>query len=140
MRIARVLWAGGCLVALLTVIGCGGTEMAKVHGTVKVNGQPVTAGAIRFHPNDGKSKTTGGEIKDGQYSVEVPVGWMKVSISEPKGTGKKKKLYPKEGSPEIEQKTEGLPPRYSDINKSTLELEVKPGDNSKDWDLKDLRK
>ena len=136
MHSARVLWAGGCLVALLMLVGCGDSRMARVHGTVKVNGQPVQEGAISFYPKDGKSKTTGGEIKDGHNSVEVPVGLMKVVISEPKGTGKKKKIYPKEGSPEVEQKTEGLPPRYSDINRSALELEVKPGDNPKDWDLK----
>jgi hypothetical protein len=137
MRSARVLWASGCLVALLPLIGCGGVEMAKVHGTVKVNGQPVQAGAISFYPKDGKTKTTGGEIKDGQYSVEVPVGMMKVSISAPKGTGKKKKLYAKADSPEVEMKTEGLPERYN--IKSQLELEVKSGDNPKDWDLKDLK-
>ena len=131
MRSARVLLAGGCLVALLTVIGCGGSGMGKVHGTVKVDGQPVKAGAISFYPKDGKSKTTGGEIKDGQYSVEVPVGAMKVSISEPMGTGKKKERYPGQW---IELKEEGLPERYN--IQSELELEVKPGDNPKDWDLK----
>jgi hypothetical protein len=138
MRIARVLWAGGFLVALVTLTGCGDSRTAEVHGTVKVDGRLVKSGAIRFYPKDGKSPTEGGEIKDGHYSVRVPVGRMKVSISEPKGTGKKKKLYPKAGSPEIEEKTEGLPARYSSPlqNDLELELEVKPGDNPKDWDLK----
>jgi len=135
MRSARGLWAGGFVVALLMLIGCGSSGTATVHGTVKVDGQPVKAGAISFYPKDGKAKTTGGEIKDGHYSVEVPVGVMKVSISEPKGTGKKKKLYAgKADSPEVELKEEGLPERYN--IQSELELEVKPGDNPKDWDLK----
>jgi hypothetical protein len=133
MRIARVLWASGSLMALLMLVGCGDSRMARVRGTVNVDGQPVKAGAISFYPKDGKSKTTGGEIKDGHYSVEVPVGLMKVVISEPKGTGKKKERYPGQWE---EFKEEGLPERYSMPTMTELELDVRPGDNTKDWDLK----
>jgi hypothetical protein len=136
MRIARVLWAGVFLAALTALAGCGGSGMARVHGTVKVDGQPIREGTINFFPKDGKAKTAGDKIKDGQYSAEVPVGVMRVWISEPKGTGKKKKLYPRPDSPEMELTEEGLPPRYSDMTKTELELDVKPGDNPKDWDLK----
>lgn len=138
MRKQRTAGAGGCLVGLLTLIGCGGSDMAEVHGTVKVDGQPVKAGAISFFPKDGKAQTTGGPIKDGNYAVRVPIGLMKVSISAPKGTGKKKKLYATADSPEVELKEEGLPAHYSSkvASELKLELDVKPGDNPKDWDLK----
>src|SRR5262249_60971208 len=103
-------------------------------GAGRVDGQPVKVGTMSFFPKDGKTSTAGGKITDGQYSVEVPVGVMKVSISEPRGSGKKKKLYPTADSPEVELQEEGLPARYNE--QTELELEVKSGDNLKAWDLK----
>src|SRR3712207_1507458 len=87
----RAAAAGSLLLALVILSGCGGQNMAEVKGAVKLDGQPID-GAIQFDPVDGKAKTTGGPIKAGQFSVKVPVGTMKVSITSPKIVGKKK-LY-----------------------------------------------
>ena len=131
MRSKRPAWAGGVLLALLALAGCGARE-SRVSGSVTLNGQPVETGAITFVPVDGKTPTAGGEIKDGRYSVKVPVGTMKVSISAPKVVGKKK-IYPTPQSPEMPITKEALPARYND--QTELRLDVKPGANQKDWDL-----
>ena len=45
--------------------------------TVEMDGNPVEAGTIMFVPVDGQTPTAGGEIKNGRYSVRVPIAEMK---------------------------------------------------------------
>src|SRR5262249_45082181 len=130
MRIRQALKGSLIFSVLLALVGCGGEPLAS--GTVKVDGQPLEAGTITFFPVGGKTATTGGAIKGGQYSVNVPEGTMKVVISKAKIVGYKKlyntpdaKLYP--------ETREALPDRYNE--KSELRLDVKPGKNQKDWEL-----
>jgi len=123
---------GVLVICTLLAVGCDGSKFAEVSGTVTVDGTAVETGSITFLPADGQSPTAGGEIKDGKYSVKVPVGQMKVSISVPKVIGKKK-IYPTPESPEMPVTKEALPERYNE--KTELTLEVKSGPNNKDWEL-----
>jgi hypothetical protein len=84
-------------------------------------------------PADGQAPVTGGEVKDGHYSVRAPFGVMKVSISAAKVVGHRK-IYPTPNGPEIPVTAEALPARYN--QRTELVLEVKPGTVSKDWELK----
>ena len=120
------------VLSLFTLVGCG-DGMGEVNGTVTFEGTPIEEGAISFYPTDGKTPTTGGAIKGGQYSVKVPPGTMKVVISLPKITGKKK-IYNTTNSPEMPITVEALPAKYNE--KSELTLEVVAGANRKDWELK----
>jgi hypothetical protein len=135
MPIQRAVWFGGFLVALLLLAGCDRDNTVEVKGTVQFDGKPIEDGSINFVPADGKSQTAGGAIKDGKYSVKVPVGPMKLTISAPKVVGKKK-LYDTPESPERPVMAESLPAKYADREKTELEFEVKPGVNEKNWDLK----
>ena len=126
------LFLGATLVAALLIVGCSDSTTARVSGKVQVGGKALEKGAIQFVPADGKTTTAGGEITGGSYSVRVPVGSMKVSISAPKVVGTKK-IYPKADSPEMPITAEALPARYN--TESKLMLEVKPGSNTKDWEL-----
>jgi hypothetical protein len=135
MRIRNAAFLGGLLLASLLLAGCDGDNRVVVKGTVQFDGKPIADGSINFVPNDGKSQTAGGAIKEGKYSVRVPVGPMKITISEPKVVGKKK-LYDTPDSPERPIMAESLPAKYADRDKTELEYEVKPGLNEKDWDLK----
>jgi hypothetical protein len=130
MRVGR-LFAGLAVCALLAA-GCDGSGMADVSGTVTVDGTPIEEGAITFFPIDGQGPTAGGPIKDGKYSVKVPLGKMKVTISQPKAIGKKK-LYNTPDSPEGIIWKEALPARYNE--QSDLVFDVQSGRNSKDWEL-----
>ena len=132
MRRIHAIWAASLLTALLVVGGCGDGDVAVVSGAVKVDGAPLKQGFITFVPADGKTATSGGAITDGRYSVKVPVGSMKVSVSASKVVGRKK-LYDTPNSPEQDVTQESLPARYN--GQTELKLDVKAGTNPKDWDL-----
>lgn len=125
MRLLRFL----PLLALLS--GCG-DGAAEVRGKITYDGKAIEAGAIQFVPVDGKSRTAGSVITNGEYSARVPIGLMKVSISGSKTVGTKK-LYNTPNSPEMPLKVEALPEKYN--QDTTLEYEVKPGENNKDFVL-----
>ena len=126
--------AGGLVLALLVVAGCGGAREGQVSGTVKVDGALVEEGAITFIPADGQGQTAGGPIKDGQYSVKVPTpGVMKVSITR-SIFDREVPIYPgQKNSPMMRKMKNDLPAKYNE--KTELTFEVKPGANPKDWDL-----
>ncbi len=132
MRFPILAWTGGLLVlSLLT--GCGDSfPMSEVAGKLTIDGQPFD-GAIQFSPVDGKAPTAGGMIKAGQFSVKVPPGEMKVSISAAKVVGKKK-IYDTPDSPEMPITEEALPARYNE--KTELKLLVEPGSNTMNLELK----
>jgi hypothetical protein len=133
MRVRRFGWAVA-VAALAAVAGCSGPPThGEVTGTVTVDGKPAPRGAVTFIPVDGKSQTAGGEIKDGRYTARVPLGLAKVEVRVPKVVGRKK-LYDTPDSPFQDVLEEVLPDRYN--NSTQLTLDVKPGKNEKDWDLK----
>jgi hypothetical protein len=128
----------GCVAAsLLMLSGCDGKPRATVQGTVALDGQPIELGAISFIPVDGQSPTTGGPISNGQYRVpNVPLGEMKVAISGSKVVGTKKLYQDRPDSPEMQITENPVPAKFSDLQNSTLRLDVKAGKNDKNWDLK----
>jgi hypothetical protein len=135
MCMQRVAWLAGFLAATLILVGCDGNKFAVVTGAAKFDGKPIEKGSINFYPFDGKTGTAGGEIKDGNYSVKVPVGLMKVQIGGvPKVVGMKevKEGPGGKGGPKT---VESIPAKFSDQHKTELRLEVKSGTNQKDWDL-----
>ena len=136
MTTRRAGWAAGLLTALALVAGCGpGAGTGEVTGTVKVDGQPAPPGSsITFIPTDGKSPTAGAVIEDGKYTTRVPVGPAKVQVRAPKTIAKPKagkQEGPGAGSELVE---ESLPAKYND--NTALTYDVKPGTQTKDWDLK----
>jgi hypothetical protein len=126
-------WPGGLLVAVLLAAGCSSDGLCTVTGSVTVDGQPAQDGSIAFFPVDGKSQTTGAVIKAGRYAARVPPGLARVQIRVPKVVGKVK-LYNTPDSPLQDKMEETLPEKYN--NKTELRLEVKPGKNEKNWELK----
>ena len=101
MRRVQYKLGRGSRILFLTVLGgltclssgCGGgTSMTPVKGKVTVNGQPMTAGHVIFHPNKDKANTFGGvcvsEINaQGEYTLQTkgkpgaPLGWYKVTVT-----------------------------------------------------------
>lgn len=86
---------------------------AEVAGRVTVDGQPLGNGSILFHLPDGKS--FGAKLKeDGTFSVQdLPRGKVTISFS-----------------------TKYLPEKFTDEEKSALQLEVQPGTNAANFDLR----
>jgi hypothetical protein len=125
------------IVMLGVFIGCSAdTKQGSVSGTVTLDGQPLKSGNIRFVPADGQTATADAAITDGQFTATMPPGEKKVSISAPKVTGKKR-VYETPDSPMIDIVEELLPAEYN--VRSTLTLNVAPGDQSKDFELKSAK-
>lgn len=81
--------------AVLLLAGCGGAggeKLAPVAGKVTVNGSPLSAGSVTFHPDAAKGNSTphipvGTLNADGQYTLKsatqdgAPRGWYKVTVT-----------------------------------------------------------
>jgi len=125
-----------CLLGLgLIVSGCGnpkGPETARISGTITRDGQPLEKGIITF--KDSTTKTVSPiPIEKGKYSGVVFPGQMRVEIGSKKVTGQRK-AYDTPDSPMVDVTEEDLPAEYN-VN-SNLTFEVKPGNNSFDYDMK----
>jgi hypothetical protein len=118
---------------LLQGIGCSKpATTAEVSGSVTVDGEPAETGAIGFFSVDGKSPTSGGEIKEGRYTAQVPFGKMKVEVRVPKVVGHQK-LYDTPDSKTQPVMQETLPEKFND--QTELRIDVQPGTNEHDFDL-----
>jgi hypothetical protein len=120
------------LLATVLVGGCAEPTSGVVTGVVSVDGAPAKSGSIAFFPTNGKSRTAGAEIVDGQYTAEVALGTSKVEIRVPKVVGERK-LYDTPNSPIKQLMAESLPAKYND--ESELTLDVQPGEHQHDFPL-----
>ena len=124
-------WAALLMVAALA--GCS-SEGAKgtVEGTVTFNSVPLEQGLIRFVPVDGKSQPADGPITGGKFSVNVPVGDVRVEITSPKVVGKMQ-MYATPDSPTVDRIEEAIPSKYN-VN-SELKMTVPKGKSEQQFDL-----
>jgi hypothetical protein len=98
--------------ALAGAVRAADTETGSVEGKVTLNGKPLAKGKVVFHPKEGKPVEA--EIKDGQYKAkDVPAGATTVVV---------------EG--------EGVPKPFQDAKTTPLQLEVKKGKQTHDFELK----
>jgi hypothetical protein len=137
MPLHRAICFVAFLAAMLALTSCGDNKTATVKGTVTFDGKPIESGSINFVPVDGtKAGTAGTTIKNGQYSLSVPIGLMRVQIGGVLKVVGRKKAYDTPESKEVPIYEESIPRKYSNQEETELEFEVKPGVNEKKWDLK----
>jgi hypothetical protein len=127
-------------VGLAFVLGCGGSKVASVSGTVKLDGEPLANAVVIFQPlgngevNPGVG-STGRTNEKGEYRLRLidggngaVRGMHRVEISCPIDDG--------QNSPDEDRATKPpnkVPDRYHAESKMTYE--VKAGDNKADFDL-----
>jgi hypothetical protein len=128
-QLQRWLWIA---LALAAAAGCSPPTTGEVRGTVTMDGEPIENGMIAFFSADGSAPTAGGRITNGDYRVEVKPGLCRVEIRASKVVGEKK-LYETADSPVRPVRAEALPPKYHD--QSQLQLDVKLGDNTQNYEL-----
>ena len=93
--ITRFAWVLPVLPLLAAQTGCNTSGgLLTVTGTVTLDGEPVSEGAITFRAQQGTSgPAAGGKITDGQFTIAAAKGVMPgsyhVEISASKKTGKK---------------------------------------------------
>src|SRR5215212_9187307 len=125
------LWVALSVFSVIVACGCSGKpQMGDVQGTVTINGQPLSEGAVRFIPVDGTTPTTGGTIRDGKFRVTVPVAKQRVEISA--NVIDREKTPPKATNDQIVMK-KLVPSRYN--SESKLEINVVAGLNEPVYEL-----
>jgi hypothetical protein len=137
MRFQQACARSALLVALGWAAGCGPgvPPTGEVHGKVTVNGNPVTAGFVKFFPEAGGEPVSTGLAADGTYrATGIPVGRAKVAIE----TLPFKNLTPP--PPGIAKQIGGprtkyvpIPAKYEKPDTSELTVEVEKG--AKEWNV-----
>ena len=123
------------LVAAATLLtnGCGRSDLGKVTGTVKLDGQPLPNATVIFSPAEPAAPSAGRTDNNGQYTLiytrsaeGAKPGTHNVSISTfQKGDP--------DADPPIPEAAERLPPAYR--QPGALTAEVKLGQNEVDFEL-----
>ncbi len=125
-------------VAMMMLTGCTNSENSPkntVHGMVMYNGKPVTAGEVKFHPEDGGSPCAGqigidggylaSSINPGKYKVTVETKSFSHLKAPPKGMDSgKRPIYV------------ATPPKYEKVESTDLTFTVDKVDNEWQIDLK----
>lgn len=129
---------GTLLLAIVLLAGCrpdtGGR--AALSGTVTFDGQPVDGGAIALLPTDGGDTKAGARIDDGKYIIPAErgprPGNYRVEIRWQKKTGRK---IPSDDPPNLMDETRQVIPEQFNAKSKTVR-EIKPGNNTLDFDLR----
>ncbi len=127
-----------CAIGVLSTLGCSGPVTNTIHGDVTLDGAPLATGSIQFVPMPGTLGTsTGGNIKDGHYSVTsvkgAPcIGAYRVEIQGMRGTGKMVPDTYKSGKM-IEEQAPAVAARFN--SESKLQVDLKAGDNVQNFEV-----
>src|SRR5262245_3535921 len=130
MRPARFL-----LLAILAFVGCGSDGAARftVTGKVTFQGQPVEEGQITFEDPAAGQVNSGQLGSGGTYSVELPTGDYRVSVSPP--------LVEMPGTRDspgdlVPKSVKNIPKKYRVPESAGLAAKVSSSARSFDFDLK----
>ena len=128
----RTAWRGlAALCAAAALSGCG-APTATVEGTVTVDGRPMPSGVVSYAPADGQGPPVTATVENGKYHLRTVPGKASVRISEPVVTGQRPQ-YNGPNAPMMDITEERLPERYN--AKTELSVDLKGGDNTKDWSV-----
>lgn len=116
------------------LLGCRGqnypgAQRFALAGKITCDGEPVDLGTISFLPvgGGGEQRVSGGVIEDGAYTVPEPKGAnegkYRVEIRWAKKTGKQ--YFDRELSMMVDERKEGLPPRFHAKSELTAEVSDK---------------
>lgn len=128
-----------CVAAAAGAIGCSQSDakLGQVTGTVRVGGQPLTTGKVLFQPAAGRG-AMGVIQSDGSFTLGTYgdadgalIGEHKVAVVafEPAKLGR-----PEPGQP-LKQAKPLVAEKYLAHGTSDLTFEVKPGENSPEFNL-----
>jgi hypothetical protein len=117
----------------LPLLGCSDGK-SSVSGTVTLDGQPITRGAVTFVKQDGELAREGAVIQDGRFQATLPTGKYKLELNGQKVVGKRKQKAFDGSDEEVDLTEELFPPRYN--SQSELIEDIKAGANTIKLDLK----
>lgn len=132
-------WPAAVLLALAT--GCAEHE-ATVSGRVTLDGKPLDHGAVTFHPANPGAAAYGSISAGGNYVVKtgrgkgLAAGPYVVTVQAVTMESLREMKTDASGAPVESTGTLLTPPQYANRDASPLRVEVKPGSNSIDLELK----
>jgi hypothetical protein len=101
-------------------------------GEVRLNGQPIPTGAIRFVRTTSDPVTAGAVIRNGRYRTELPEGLYRVEVTARQVVGRET-VTAYGVTQDADRTAEAVPERYN--TRSELTADVRPGTNRFDFDL-----
>ncbi|WP_417387028.1 hypothetical protein [Gimesia sp.] len=130
-----------CFVICLGLLsgGCGSPSgdapvTYEVNGTVTLDGEPVSEGAMVFLDAEGNGRSFGTRIEAGSFSTAMTAGKKKVEITATRESKTKMEPGPS-GGPPVPALEQYIPKEYN--TQTTLEAEVgADGENELKFDLK----
>jgi hypothetical protein len=152
-----------CALTMAVVIGlsgCGGSKppefverMVPATGTVTLDGEPLEGAIVEFHPDakgNGAEVAVGTTDAQGKYELITPIARRTLEESKGAVPGKYRVIIQKtvmpDGSPvppdttDADAEADGarqlLPPRYSDLEQTTLTADVESGPSVNDFELR----
>jgi hypothetical protein len=134
LRAFATLWL---LLYVLLIGGCAKNEPAghPVSGTVTFQGKPLDQGSIEFSPTGDQGTMSGGDIKDGNYSIPAASGLkpgpyaVRISSSDRSVTATEE--APGEPPPPARQR---IPAKFNEQTTLTAEV-TETGDNKFDFNI-----
>lgn len=139
-----------CL-GLSSLLGCGGTGMLPVEGTVTLDGEPLEGAAISFVPAEGGRPCSGQTDEQGHFTLAsytagdgVPPGEYKVTVVKLDARRQAEAAPVEDGTEEDEQVMGSIeeavkfltPMKYSSPATTDLKVEVTAGMEPVQIDLK----
>lgn len=141
MTVRGLRFAAGALLAVV-VAGCG-SNLAQVSGTVSYDGKPVEQGSIIFETTGARpatGKIVGGkivEVTTNRPGDGAPPGSHKVAIHAFASSGSAVTANPGDATGIASMQTKSLiPTKYNNPATSGLTVELKPGKNEVNFELK----
>lgn len=131
-----LLRGAGIVTALMfvTSFGCGRSDMGTVTGTVTLDGKPLAEAFVEFVPTGGQGSTSSGRTdSSGEYELMFSRDVRGASLGPATVRITTRDVSTDDQGNEI-WLPEKVPGRYN--AKSELSVEVKPGSNRFDFDLK----
>ncbi len=144
----RMIRAGAVLVPLAMAAcmmwGCGPGSIptVEVSGTVTLDGKPLEGAMVGFYPASGGAPATGQTDSSGKFTLRVPAGKAKVSVSKTEAGGEAKVDQAAAGAAPAGTALSGpptaggappappksvVPAKYTNAETSGLTFEVKSG-------------
>ena len=127
------------LVPVCLISGCGGSTNAvpsgTAAGTIKFNGNTLKQARVNYVSSTTGTGVYADVMEDGTYELpgEIPAGEYRVYLTSP-GLGD---APPSEsGNPELKDALKDVPKKYQSEQATDLQVVVKEGENTFDFDLK----
>lgn len=135
----RSWWAGGLLLAGVTLAACGCTRRAEVSGVVTLDGKPLSAGVVTFTPAAGGPTGYAAIGADGTYRVQtgaaegLPPGGYVVTVAANAPPAADSQSGPGPLADGIRPLV--TPQRYADPSQSPLRVVLKSGSQALPFEL-----